>query len=76
MWVVADRGEGPDVAGRGQALVLDPSVHDPCLAAGAGDRGGPGVGLERAGVGEAGAVVADLGEHPGAGERDRGRGSW
>ena len=31
------------------------------LAAGPGDRGAAGVGLEASGVGEAGAVVADLG---------------
>ena len=30
---------------------------------------GAGVGLESSGVGEAGPVVSDLGEHPGAGER-------
>jgi hypothetical protein len=39
------------------------------FAAGAGDGGGSGVGLEALGVGEAGSVVADLGEYPGAGER-------
>ena len=32
------------------------------------DRGGAGVGLECAGVGEAGSVVADLGEYAGADE--------
>lgn len=31
-----------------------------------GDRSGGGEGLQRSGVGEAAAVVADLGEHPGA----------
>src|SRR5690348_5532967 len=39
-----------------------------CLAAGAGDRGGAGVGLEAFGILEPGSVIADLGEHPGAGE--------
>ena len=39
------------------------------LAAGAGDRYGAAVGLEPFGIGEAGSVVADLGEHPGASER-------
>ena len=38
------------------------------LAAGAGDGGGAGVGLESFGILEPGSVVADLGEHPGAGQ--------
>jgi hypothetical protein len=38
--------------------------HDQALAAGARDRCASGVGLERPGVGEAGSVVTDLGEHP------------
>ncbi len=39
------------------------------LAAGAGDRRSSGVGLESFSIGEAGPVIAGLGEHPGAGER-------
>ena len=39
------------------------------FAAGAGDGRGAGVGLESFSIGEAGPVVAGLGEHPGAGER-------
>ena len=35
---------------------------------GPGERGAPSVGLETAGVGEAGAVVADLGQDPGSGQ--------
>ena len=51
-------------------MVLDPPVHHrQRFAAGAGHGCGAGVGLERAGVGEAGSVVADLGEDAGAGER-------
>lgn len=38
------------------------------LPAGAGDRGGAGVGLETACGGESGSVVTDLGEYSGAGE--------
>jgi hypothetical protein len=55
-------------------LVLDPAVQDgQAFAAGAGDGRGSGVGLERSRVGEAGSVIADLGEYPGAGE---GSESW
>ena len=65
----AQRRQGPDRADGCQAAVLDVSVqHHGFLAAGAGDRGGSGEGFEPAGVSEAGAVVADLGEHPGAGQ--------
>jgi len=39
------------------------------LAGGAGNGGGAGVGLESFGILEAGSVVSDLGEYPGAGER-------
>jgi hypothetical protein len=39
------------------------------LAAGPGHRCATGVGLEASGVGEAGAVVADLGQDAGAGQR-------
>jgi hypothetical protein len=49
-------------------------VHDgQAFAAGAGDGCCSGVGLERSRVGEAGSVIADLGEYPGAGE---GSESW
>ena len=61
--VVADRGECPDVAGRGDPVVLGSSGVDECRAAGgAGDRGGAGECLERARVREPVVVVADLGE--------------
>ena len=51
-------------------MVLDPPVHHrQRFAAGAGHGCGAGVGLERAGVAEAGSVVADLGEQAGTGER-------
>ena len=66
----AQRTDRPGVPDRGQAPVLDmPVHHDDFSTAGAGDRGGAGVGLQSAGVGEAGAVVSDLGEHPGAGQQ-------
>ena len=42
--------------------------HNGFLAAGAGDRGGSGEGFQPAGIGETGAVIADLGEHPGTGQ--------
>jgi hypothetical protein len=43
-------------------VVLDPPVHHrQRFATGAGHGCGAGVGLERAGVAEAGSVVADLG---------------
>ena len=45
-----------------------PMQHNGFLAAGAGDRRGSGEGFQPAGVGEAGAVVADLGQHPGTGQ--------
>ena len=44
-------------------------VHQQALAGGDGDRGRAGVGLQAAGVAEPGAVIADLAQHPGAGER-------
>jgi len=47
-------------------------VHDqPNLAGGAGDRCGAGVGLQRPGIGEPVAVIAELGEHPGTGDRSQ-----
>jgi hypothetical protein len=68
-WGGGQAGERPDVADRGQTLVLDPAGHDREASAGRpGDRRGPGEGLEAFRVGESGSVVADLGEHPGAGE--------
>jgi hypothetical protein len=57
------RGEGPDEAGGGEALVLD-SSHGLRASAGPGEGGRPGVPLQRAGVGEAGGVVTDLTEQP------------
>jgi hypothetical protein len=43
-------------------------VHVQALAGGDGDRGRTGVGLQAAGVAEPGAVIANLAQHPGAGE--------
>ena len=58
-WGVAHGGQRADRADRGQAAVLDVAVqHHGFLAAGGGDRGGSGAGLQTAGVGETGAVVA------------------
>src|SRR5262249_46877440 len=63
-------GERPVVPGGGEALVLDAAVGDgPGLAAGPGGGRAAAVGLESFSIGEAGSVVADLAEHPGAGER-------
>ncbi len=42
--------------------------HNGFLAASAGDRSRSGEGFQPAGVSEAGAVVTDLGQHPGAGQ--------
>src|SRR5271166_314769 len=65
---VGGRGEGPDPAGGGESVVFDVAVGDADGASGGPDDGrGSGVGLQCAHVGESGAVVADLGEHPGAG---------
>ena len=65
----AQRRQRPNRADGGQAPVFDmPMRHNGFLGAGAGDRGGPSEGFQPAGVGEAGAVVADLGEHPGTGQ--------
>src|SRR5258708_25844292 len=51
----AQRAECPDRADGGEALVFDvPMQHNGFLATGAGDGRRPGVGLESAGVGEAG----------------------
>jgi hypothetical protein len=47
--------------------------HGEAFAAGAGHGCAAGVGLEGSGGGEAGSVIADLGEYPGAGERSK---SW
>ena len=67
----AQGGQRPDWADGGQPPVFDvPMQHNGFLAAGAGDRGSTGEGLQPAGVSEAGAVVADLGHAvalPGAG---------
>jgi hypothetical protein len=38
-------------------------MDDQALAGGSGDRGHAGVGLERSGVGESSAVIAEFGEH-------------
>ena len=65
----AQRSQGPDRADSGQSPVLDMTVQpNGFLPAGAGDRGGSGEGFQPTGIGEAGAVIADLGQHPGAGQ--------
>ena len=65
----AKRSQSPDRADGGQAPVFDMPVQDNgFLAAGAGDWGGSGEGFQPAGVSEAGAVVADLGQDPGTGQ--------
>lgn len=57
------------VSGRGESLVFDTTVHYlRALAGGTGDRGAVGVGLDGAGVGEAGTVVAEFGQYACAGE--------
>ena len=58
---------GPtQVACRSEAVVLNGAMQDDeFLATGAGDRRGTCVGLESTSVGEAGAVVADLGQQTG-----------
>lgn len=61
-----ERGEGPQEARGHEAVVLDEAASDEVfLARRASDGCGAGVCLEPPGVGEAGAVVANLGEHPG-----------
>lgn len=63
------RSQGPDRADGGQTPVFDVPVQDNgFLAAGAGDGRRSGESLQSAGISEAGAVVTDLGEHPGAGQ--------
>src|SRR5262245_53333123 len=63
-------GERPVVPGGCEPLVLDAAVLDsPGLAAGLGDGRGAGVGIEALSIMEAGPVIPDLAEHPGAGER-------
>jgi hypothetical protein len=65
----AQRRQRPDRADGGQAPVFDmPMQHNSFLAAGAGDRRRTGESFQPAGVSEAGAVVANLGQYPGAGQ--------
>jgi len=73
----AQRGQRPDRAHSVEATVLDMTVQDNgFLTAGPGDGRGSGERFESAGVGEPGAVVPDLCEHPGTGQRSPGLGSW
>ena len=59
----AERGEAPEVADGGQALVLHPPMeHDATLATGASDRRRAHMGLECPRIGEASAMIADLGQ--------------
>lgn len=70
----AQRRQRPYRADGGQAPVFDmPVCHDGFLAAGAGDRRRSGEGLQPARVGETGAVVSDLGQHPGTGQASQPR---
>jgi len=63
-WAVCDGGKGPDLAGGSEAVVFDAAMGDADGAPrGPGDGRGSGVGLQRPGIGESGAVVAELGEH-------------
>lgn len=63
------RGEGPDLSGGGQAVVIDAPMSDrDRLTGGPGDRTRSGISLQRSVVGESCAVVTDLGENPSAGE--------
>ena len=65
----AQRGKCPDRPDRSEPPVFDmPVCHNDFLAAGAGDGGGSGKGFQPAGIGETGAVVADLGQYPGTGQ--------
>src|SRR6201996_7158825 len=65
----AQRGQRPDRSDRGQAPVFDMAMcHNGFLAAGTGDRGRSGESLQPAGIGETGAVVADLSQNPGTGQ--------
>ncbi len=62
----AQRGQCPDRPDGGQPPIFDMAVQDNgFLAAGPGDRCRPGEGFQAAGIGETGAVIADLGQHPG-----------
>jgi len=62
-----EQGEGPQVSGLAETFVADDAAGDvAAFAGGAGDRRGVGVGLEAFGIVEAGPVVSDLGEYPGA----------
>src|SRR5436309_3291756 len=62
-------GEGPEESDGVESVVFDAAAGDGKAAAGgSGDGGRAGVGLQCAGVGESGGVVADFGEHSGAGE--------
>ena len=57
-WGTAQRGQRPDRADRGEAVVFDMAMQDNgFLAAGPGDGGGSGEGFEPAGIGKPGTVV-------------------
>src|SRR3954452_12064403 len=64
-----ERGEGPDVSGGGQTLILDPALHDhDALSGGSGDWSRAGVGTKISSLGESGPVITDLGQDPGTGQ--------
>jgi hypothetical protein len=68
--IVPDSRERPDIAGGCDAVILGPAgVGKTGLAGGASDRCRADEGLEFSRVGEPGAVVADLGQQPGAKSR-------
>jgi transposase InsO family protein len=72
--VVSDRGERPDVAGGGEAVILGSSCADPVrLARCSGHGRSTDVCLERSAVGEPVGVVPDLGKKTSSGQ---GTGTW
>src|SRR5882757_1534532 len=63
------RCQSPDRADSVEATVFDmPVQNNGFLATGTGDRRRSGERFEATGVGETGAVIADLSEHPGTGK--------
>jgi hypothetical protein len=68
----AQRSQRPDRADGSQPPVPDMAMqHNGFLATGTGDRSRSSEGFQPAGVSEAGAVIADLGKHPGAGQHSQ-----
>lgn len=60
-------GHRPPAAGVGQAAVAGPAhQHHPAASGGASDRCGSRVGAAAGSISEAGRVVSELAQHPGA----------